>query len=196
MLRHNLATRPFYNERLVHVVLVAVSLLAIGATALNAWQIVRLSGHNSALQGRLQADERKSQELRARAVTLRASINQPDLDLTIVAADEANVAIDRRVFSWTDLFNQFETTLPETVRIAAVRPRIDRGVGMTLSVVVVAKNAEGIDTFIERLEKTGAFSGLLSREEYVREDGALQATLEGEYTPGLSRSARSKAVRR
>ncbi len=196
MLRHNLSTRPFYNERAVHVVLALVSLLAVVATGVNAWQFSALSGRNGQLQSRLQAAERKADDLRTRAAGLRTSINAKDLDLTIMAADEANILIDRRVFSWTELFNQFETTLPESVRIASVRPRIDKGIGMTLLVVVVAKNAEGIDSFIEKLEKTGTFTGLLSREEFVREDGTLQATLQGVYAPGQSRAAKTRAVRR
>jgi len=196
MLRHNLSTRPFYNERAVHVVLALVSLVVVGATAVNAWQFSLLSTRNGQLQSRLQTAERKTADLRARAVSLRASVDPKELGSTIAAADEANVVIDRRVFSWTELFNQFETTLPESVRITSVRPRVDRGIGMTVSVVVVAKNAEGIDTFIEKLEKTGAFSGLLSREEFARDDGTLQASLEGRYTPGLSRATRPKLVRR
>lgn len=195
MLRHNLSTRPFYNERVLRVSLAVVALVAIGASAFNVWQFTQLSGRHAQLQARLQTDQRRADDLRSRASALRASISPAQLALTIAAADEANVAIDRRVFSWTELFNQFETTLPESVRIASVRPRIDRDAGMTVSVVVVARNAEGIDSFIERLEKTGAFTGLLSREEYVREDGALQATLEGAYAPGLSRAVRKTAVR-
>jgi Tfp pilus assembly protein PilN len=196
MLRHNLSTRPFYNERAVHVVLALVSLVAVGATVFNAWQVSVLSARNGRLQSVLQTVERKAGDLRARAARLRASIDPKELDSTIAAADEANILIDRRVFSWTDLFNQLETTLPESVRITSVRPLIDRGAGMTVSVVVVAKSAEGIDTFIEKLENTGAFTGLLSREEFAREDGTLQSLLEGQYTPGLSRAARPKAVRR
>lgn len=195
MLRHNLSTRPFYNVRAVHVSLAVVTLVAIGASAFNAWQFTRLSGRHAQLQTRLHADEQKATDLRTRAARLRASISPTQLGLTIAAADEANVVIDRRVFSWTELFNQFETTLPETVRIASVRPRIDQRAGMTLSVEVVARNVEGIDTFIERLEKTGTFVGLLSREEFVREDGTLQATLEGEYAPGFSRALKKAAVR-
>jgi hypothetical protein len=196
MLRHNLSTRPFYNERAVHAVLVLVSLAVVGATAVNAWQFSRLSGRSGQVRTRLQAAERQADELLAGAARLRDSINPKELGLTMAAADEANLLIDRRVFSWTELFNQFETTLPESVRITSVRPRVDRGIGMTVSVVVVAKNAEGIDTFIEKLEKTGAFFGLLSREEFVREDGTLQASLEGRYTPGLSRATRPILVRR
>jgi Tfp pilus assembly protein PilN len=192
MVRHNLSTRPFYNTRAVHVALALVSLAALGATAFNLWQLSALSGRNSRLQSEQQTIERKTADLRSRAAALRASIDLKDLDSTIAAADEANLLIGRRVFSWTELFNQFETTLPASVRIASVRPRVERGAGMTLSVVVIARNAEGIEEFIGRLEKTGSFTALLSREEFVREDGTLQATLEGQYSPGQSRGARSR----
>jgi Tfp pilus assembly protein PilN len=196
MLRHNLSTRPFYNERAVHAVLALVSLVAVVATAFNAWQFSILSGRSGQLRSGLLVAEQKAGELRSRAARLRASINPRDLDSTIAAADEANMLIDRRVFSWTELFNQFETTLPESVRITSVHPRIEQGGGLTVSVVVVAKSVEGIDTFIEKLEKTGSFAGLLPRTEFVQEDGTLKATLEGQYTPGLSREALSTGVRR
>ena len=38
---------------------------------------------------------------------------------------QANELIDRRTFSWTELFNPFEATLPPDVRITSVRPRVD-----------------------------------------------------------------------
>ena len=58
------------------------------------------------------------------------------------AAREANVLIERRVFSWTDVLNQFETTLPATVRISSVRPRVERDGTMMVDVVVLARTVE------------------------------------------------------
>ena len=86
MLRHNLSTRPFYNERAVHVVLALVSLVAVGATVFNAWQVSVLSARNGKLQSVLQTVERKAGDLRARAARLRASIDPKELDSTIQEA--------------------------------------------------------------------------------------------------------------
>ena len=47
------------------------------------------------------------------------------IELASTEARQANELIDRRTFSWTDLFNQFETTFPDDVRITAVRPTLD-----------------------------------------------------------------------
>ncbi|MEI6668759.1 MAG: hypothetical protein WCP29_11440 [Acidobacteriota bacterium] len=195
MTRHNLSTRPFYNQRAVSVVLTLVALVAAGATAFNIWQVVALSGRSRQLTAGLKAAEATTTDFRRRAALIRASINAKDLAVTTRAADEANQLIDRRVFSWTDLFNQFETTLPESVRIASVRPRIERDVGMVVAFSVVARNSEGIDGFIEKLEQTGAFAGLLSREEFVREDGMWQATIEGRYRPVLAPRSQPAAAK-
>ena len=197
MLRHNLSTRPFYNERVIHLVLGLVTAVALAATVFNLWAIFSSSGRGAQLQAVVEQSERRENDLRSQAAKIRASINSRDLDATIAAAEEANALIERRVFSWTELFNHFESTLPDTVRISAVRPRLDRGAGLTISIVVVARSVEGIDTFIENLEKAGAFSGLLSREEFKKEDGTIQATLEGQYVAGAgaARAAVRKAVR-
>ncbi len=91
------------------------------------------------------------------------------------------------MFSWTDVLNQFETTLPATVRISSVRPRVERDGTMMVDVVVLARTVEAVDAFIENLEKRGAFSGVLSREEFVNEDGLIQASIQGRYRPAAER---------
>jgi Tfp pilus assembly protein PilN len=98
-----------------------------------------------------------------------------------MAAEEANRLIDQRAFSWTDLFNQFEKTLPAEVRIAAVTPQIDANGRMVVSVTVISRRVEDLDGFIDALEKTGAFEGVLSRQELAQEDGTLRSIIQGYY---------------
>jgi Tfp pilus assembly protein PilN len=183
MERINLSTRPFYNERAANAALGVAVALVVGVTGFNLWQVFMLSGRNAQLQGRIAQSAAKTRELRDQATRLRASINPRELDATIAAAQEANALIDRRVFSWTEVLNQFETTLPPTVRISSVRPRVERDGTMIVGVVVVARTVEAVDAFIENLERHGAFSVVLSREEFVNEQGLIQASLEGKYRP-------------
>jgi Tfp pilus assembly protein PilN len=179
--RINLSTRPFYNERAVHAVLALAAALVLAVSAFNLWQVYGLSGRHAELQGRIAQAEGKSRELRDRATSIRRAINPLELEATVAAAREANVLIERRVFSWTEVLNQFETTLPAAVRISSVRPRVERDGTMMVDVVVLARTVEAVDAFIENLEKRGAFSGVLSREEFVNEDGLIQASLQGRY---------------
>lgn len=181
--RINLATRPFYNERGVQVVLALVAAVVLAVTAYNLWEVFVLSGRQAELQGRISQTEAKARDLRGRAAAIRRSIDPTELEATVAAAREANLLIERRVFSWTEVLNQFETTLPASVRISSVRPRVERDGTMRVEVVVLARSVEAVDAFIENLEKRGAFSGVLSREEFVNEDGLIQAALQGRYTP-------------
>jgi hypothetical protein len=181
--RINLSTRPFYNERGVQAALSLAAAIVLAVTAYNLWQVYVLSGRHAELQGRISQEASKTRDLRERATAIRRSINPRELETTVAAAREANLLIERRVFSWTEILNQFETTLPAAVRISAVRPRLERDGTMMVEVVVLARTVEGVDTFIENLEKRGAFSGVLSREEFVNEDGLIQAALQGRYQP-------------
>ena len=192
--RINLSTRPFYNERGVLVVLALAAAVVLAVTAYNLWEVYVLSGRHAELQGRISQAEAKARDLRERAAAIRRSIDPQELDATVAAAREANLLIERRVFSWTEVLNQFETTLPASVRISSVRPRVDRDGAMTVEVVVLARTVEAVDAFIENLEKRGAFSNVLSREEFVNEDGLIQAALEGRYKPAAAAPADPKEV--
>ncbi len=179
----NLSTRPFYNERAVNAALGVAVALVVGVSLFNLRQVFVLSGRNAQLQGRIAQAEAGTRDLRGQATRLRASINPQELDATVAAAREANGLIDRRVFSWTEVLNQFETTLPASVRITSIRPRVERDGTMVVTVVVLARTVEAVDEFIEKLEQHGAFSVVLSREEFVNEQGLIQASLEGQYGP-------------
>ncbi len=183
MLRTNLSTRPFYNVRAVHTTLGILGIIVVAFTVFNLAHLFSLSAGLSDLRTRVDRDERRALELRASATVIRRAINPEEFKALTDATIEANRLIDRRVFSWTDLFNQFEMTLPEDVRIAAVRPKIEKDGRVLISMTVVGRRVEAIDRFIENLEGTGAFANVLSREETVDEGGLLQTTLEGEYRP-------------
>ena len=166
--------------------------LVLAFTAFNLWQVFALSSRQAGRQEHLSQDDTRSRDLRAQTQRIRATINPRDLDATIAAAAEANDIISRRVFSWTELLNHFESTLPDSVRITSVPPLTDRNGTITMRMVVVARSVDGIDAFIENLERDGRFTGVLSREEFVNEAGLLQATLEGRYLPGATTPAASK----
>jgi hypothetical protein len=190
MIRTNLSTRPFYNERLVHAVLVLAAVVVVVVTVFNVSRSVTLSRRQAALDRMADAAEQNVEALRNEAVRLRRGVNAKELDTITGEAREANAIIDRRVFSWTELFNRFETTLPPNVRIAAVRPRVERDGNVTVVLAVVARQVEDIDAFIEKLEAAQAFSHLLAREEIVDETGMLRANLEGRYLAGPRSSGR------
>jgi hypothetical protein len=183
MLRTNLATRPFYNERAVRLGIAVAVVLVAGLTAFNGAQIITLGARNNDLAARAEAAEGRARQLRADAAAIRKTLDQGDVTVVQAAAREANLLIERRAFSWTDLFNRFEETLPDDVRIAAVQPQVDENGRMLVAVTVISRRTEDLDEFIDRLEKTGAFRGVLPRQEIAQDDGTIRSVIQGYYGP-------------
>jgi Tfp pilus assembly protein PilN len=194
VIRTNLSTKPFYNDRAVNVWLGLLAALVVGATLFNVVSMIRYSESDSVLARQAADDTDRAAALRAEAAKLRASVDLKQVDLISTEARLANVLIDRRVFSWTELFNQFEKTLPPEVRITAVRPTVDRDGRILLIVNLVARGVDDVNQFMESLEQTQAFASLLTREERVNETGQLEATLESFYTPARAAAAAAPAT--
>jgi Tfp pilus assembly protein PilN len=181
MLRTNLATRPFYNERGVHLLLGLAALLVLVLTAFNAYRIVSLSRHNTELSSRVNQDRREAARLTQDAAKIRRGINQAELNTIVAAAQEANALIDQRTFSWTQFFNRIEATLPPDVMLTAVTPSFDAETTI-IAMSVLARRPEDIDEFVEQLEKTGAFKDVLPAQGDVTEAGLHRANLKAVYT--------------
>src|SRR2546422_86799 len=167
MIRTNLSTRPFYNERVVRLWLLAIGVLVVAASIFNVTRIIHYSRSDTELATQASRDEARAAELRASAARLRASVDLKQVDYASSEARQANDLIDRRTFSWTELFNRFEATLPEDVRITSVRPKVDRKNGNILTINVVGRTVEDVDKFMENLEATGAFGHTESKEERI-----------------------------
>jgi type IV pilus assembly protein PilN len=185
VIRSNLSTRPFYNEGAVRSWLTVLAIVAVAATIFNVSRVLRYSRSDTELATQASRDEARAAEVRATAAKLRASVDTRQVDVASVEARQANDLIERRTFSWTELFNRLETTLPPEVRITSVRPALDRERRITLTISVLARGVDDVNEFMERLEATSAFANLLSREERISDSGQLVAVLECEYVePG------------
>ena len=180
MLRTNLATRPFYNERLVHWLIAGATVVVLAFTAFNASEYLRLSGRQGGLEADAARDETMARTLTARAADVRRRIDAKTLERISLQAAEANGIIDARTFSWTALFDDVEATLPPTVMLTAITPSIEPD-GATVKLTVLGKTVEAIDTFIERLEATTRFENVQPASESVTEDGLFQTLVSGRY---------------
>ena len=183
MLRTNLSTRPFYNERAVRAALGVLGALAIGLTVFNAYEIVRLQGQSQEARQQIAQNDAQAREMRDKAAEIRRSIDKDKLAAVQAAAHEANSLIDRRTFSWTELLNFFQATLPPDVRIAGVTPQLDSDGRRLVQISVFSRRDEDLEAFMDALEKTGAFSGVLPRSEQPDESGTMRSELQAYYTP-------------
>lgn len=190
MLRTNLSTRPFYKERAVRTGLGALAVLTVGLTLFNAYEIIQLRGQSSDARQTIAQNDAQARDLREKARVIRQSIDRTRLDAVQIAAREANSLIDRRTFSWTELLNQFQSTLPPDVRIAGVLPQTDSDGRRLVQISVFSRRIEDLETFMDALEKTGMFSGVLSRSDQPDEAGTLQSELQAYYLPKVDAASR------
>ena len=185
MLRANLATRPFYNERAVQLVFGVIALLIAALSVYNVSRIVTLTGRHRALSSDAVRDEAAARKLTEQATTVRRTLNPKELTAVAGAAQEANAIIDQRTFSWTELFNHIEATLPPDVMLLSVKPKIEKG-EIHIEMVVIGKRVEDLDTFMEKLEATGAFFNVLPRAQETTQEDTTQATLVSLYRPNIA----------
>lgn len=181
MIRANLSTRPFYNERAVTLWIGIIALVVLAATVLNVSEVLHYSKNETDLALRASQDEAAARDLRARAVQERASVDAKQIESESARAKEANSLIDRRTFSWTEIFNRFEATLPDEVRVTSVHPTVDKNRQIELNVVVVARAVEDVDKFMENLEATGAFSRLNPAVTNATESGQFESVVTMRY---------------
>jgi len=183
MLRTNLSTRPFYNVRAVRAALGLGALIVAGFTLFNAVSLVRLSERQRTLSADAVRAETEAARLRADAAKLRGRIDPRELATISADAREANAIIDRRAFSWTALFAQFEQALPPDVRITAVQPRREQDGSFAVNIGVQARRVEDVEAFIEALEARTPFRDVLPVEEQTGDDGLIKAVIDGHYVP-------------
>jgi len=183
MLNANLSTRPFYNERLVHIILALIAGLVLAVTLLNVVTLVQLSTANTGLSSRMREDRVAADDYAQKARQTRQRIDVTALKVVSAAASEANALIDSRTFSWTQFLSYIERTMPPDVMLTQVRPSIERE-GTKITMIVLARRSVDIDEFTDKLEATGAFERGVFKQIRQSDDGqSEQGSIEIWYTP-------------
>ena len=159
MLRTNLSTRPFYNERAVHALATVVGIIVLAVTIWQVTRVVRLSAYKTELNAAIARDRDEVQRL----------------------ASEANHLIEQRTFSWTQLFNHLEATLPDDVMLTSVSPDFEDNV-TRVHMEIQGRSVGEIDSFWERLEKTKAFHDIEWSGLTVTEEGIHRVQMTAIYT--------------
>jgi hypothetical protein len=192
MLKGNLATRPFYNERLVNGLLILAALGALALSAYAASRVVDLWGERSRVVALQQAAEDEAARVSQTAAAESQRVNQTALRMLGASTREANALIDERTFSWTVFFSLIERTLPLDVRLVAVAPRVERGVTRII-MIVNAKRPSDLAAFLEALQATGSFYDLLPTDQQQNEDGTFSATVATSYVPPAAGVPKTKS---
>jgi hypothetical protein len=182
MLRGNLSTRPFYNERLVTLVIGLVAIGAVVLAAYNVSELVALSKRRGELTTKIAREAADTRKIQDDTTTVRRTVDVTSLKALAGSTREANSLIDQRTFSWTVFFSLIEKKLPMDARLVAVSPKVDKGV-FTVTMIVVAKSPSDIAVFDDALQADGAFYDVLPSAFQQNDDGTLSATIVSLYNP-------------
>ncbi len=183
MLRTNLSTRPFYNERIVHLLIALAGIIVLAITLFNVVKVVDLSRHNTELSTRIGARSDRRRQPAARGGEHPQGHRREGAHGRRGRCARSQHA-DRPADVLVDGVLQSSRGHAAAGRHAACRcaPAIDRG-ATRVSMVVVGRTPEDIDEFIEKLEATGAFDKILPRQTDKTDEGLNRAVLDSVYTP-------------
>jgi Tfp pilus assembly protein PilN len=147
--------------------------------------MIRYSRADTELARQAANDEARATELRAEAARLRATVDGGQIARASLEARQANDLIDRRTFSWTELWNQLEATLPPNVRITSFRPRLGDRRGIAVAISLIARSVDDVQQFMDNLDQTGRFPDVFPPSERINEEGQLETLIEATYLPEL-----------
>jgi hypothetical protein len=180
MLRGNLSTRPFYNERLATLAIAAIGVAAALLTVYNATALFSLTGTRRDLNVRIERDQTEAARIRSQTTAVQRRVDPVELSKLAASTGGANDLIDQRMFSWSAFFTLIEKTLPTDVRLVMVSPRVERGV-FKVAMTVVARNLAEVSTFVDALGETGKFYDTAPVDQQRRDDGDFNALIETSY---------------
>ena len=180
MLTTNLATRPFYNVRLVRLGLAAAAAVLVALSVTILVQALSLREQEQVLTARATQAQEEASRLLREAAEARARVNPDEMAVISAAAAEANEVIEQRAFSWSRLLAHIEATLPDDVRVSAIEPAIETD-AVTVMFTVESKSAEALSTFVTALEGEGTFRDVLPVSQRTANDGILDAVVQGTY---------------
>jgi Tfp pilus assembly protein PilN len=182
MIYTNFSTRPFYNERCVYLALGMLAIVATVLLTLGGGRFSTLFQEELALSEAVAQEQREIDQLSVEIQMLGTEMSDELSEQLAGATQEANELVARRAFSWTRFLNRIEDALPNEVMLTAVRPEVSNA-NVEVELGVIARSVGVLDLFIDSLEQSGGFEGMLSREEELTETGLYRAVLYGRYRP-------------
>jgi len=167
----NLASNPFRNRALPWTVTAVITLASIVALIVIARSTVQTNAQAQAAQRDVADLQKKTAGLNQRAEEIKTAMT-PEQQRNLKSA---HTLVDRKRFSWSQLFADLEAALPGTVRVARiavkeVRAQDNRTVA-NLDLTVVSKNPATITQLIEDMERQGIFHADLVSQNAKRGKG-------------------------
>jgi Tfp pilus assembly protein PilN len=174
----NLASNPFRNRALPWTVAIIVSLASLIGLILISKSTIQTNAKVAATQSDVSRLQKDINGLNQRAEAIKTALT-PEQQR---ALKSAHMLVDRKRFSWSQLFADLEAALPGGVRVSrivvkGVRAQDDRTVA-NLDLTVASNNPELITQMIQDMEGQGVFHAELRTQTLQRGRGESGAEYE------------------
>jgi len=168
-IRLNLATAPLENDR--RFVFGAAIVATVGVLALVglSWKAYNVRQADKERRAEVSAIQNEVNSLSDRRQSLESFFNNQNILEVRDRSAYLNELIQERSFPWTRIFMDFESLLPEGVRVVNIGPRLVSG-HIELHMVVGSVSDEAKLKFLHALENSKSFShvGLTSENRPQR----------------------------
>ena len=155
--RLNLASAPFRNRTLPWTVAVAVSALSLLGMLYVLSEYRRVSADSAVADRQVRELRSQRAELDRQAAEVKQTI-PPEQQETVKAA---HALVDRKSFSWSQLFSDLEDALPSSVRVSRINVREVQRYGehtrADLDLTVVGREPNDVTGMLEDMRRRGTF---------------------------------------
>ncbi len=153
----NLATRPYEDTRRFWlrwgsgIALVAIVTLGLVAETAIGWYYAR-QDRGMIDQIRAQINDRDQERARAQAF-----LNRPENRNVRDRSQFLNELIERKAFSWTQIFEELERVMPDRLHVVSIRPEVDENNELEIKLLVAGESSGSALELVRRMEKSPRF---------------------------------------
>jgi hypothetical protein len=193
--RLNLASQPFRNRTLPWAAAVAVSFFSLAALVLILSEYRRTNAEAELVERQVVALRRERDELQAQAEAIRESIPEPERR----TLEAAHALVERKHFSWAQLFTDLEAALTGNVRVGSIAVRdVSRFGELTradLDLTVVGKSSADVTAMINEMNRGGTFNAvpITENQRAGRGESGSEWTLRVSYVQRTRRGGGEEA---
>ena len=153
----NLASRPFRDYRPLYAVVVVVSLLIAFLMLNNFDTFYRYRRETTTTRNEIVRIQAQTQQERQRSDAAHRQIATIDLTTLDRQAKFVNSQLAERAFSWSELLDRLEATLPRDVRVTSISPSFSEDGTVRLSLRCESKRSDGMLETITRFQSSPHF---------------------------------------
>lgn len=182
----NLASRPFRDYRPVYAVVVVASLVLAFMMLTNFDTWYRYQRDTKSTRTDIARYEAQIEQERRRAEVANRQIKGIDLTVLGKQSKFVNAQLAERAFSWSELLDLLEATMPGDVRVTSVAPSFSEDGQVHLNLSCEAKSSTGMVGTINRFNNSPYFSNPFPTSEENTGNG-FRFGLGVDYKPSIPR---------